>query len=96
MDYLLPAYITRKFGGSRWASIGSLLGLFAGLFLFPPIGLVIGSFLGALIGELLYNQSDIAEALKVALGTFLAFIVGAGAKLIVCFVMLFYAVKALF
>ena len=96
MDYVLPSYMTKRFGGSRAAAIGSFLGFLAGMFLFPPWGVIAGPFLGALIGELMHNHTNSARAFKVALGAFLAFIVGSGAKLIVCSVMLFYAVKAMF
>ncbi|MCL2381580.1 MAG: DUF456 domain-containing protein [Treponema sp.] len=95
MDYVLPSFMTRRFGGSRAASIGSFLGLLAGMFLFPPAGLILGSFLGALAGELIHNSGNGAKALKVALGAFIAFLAGSGAKLVVGGVMLFYAVRAL-
>jgi len=93
MDNILPVWMTKRFGGSRMAVFGSVVGLIAGMFFFPPIGLVIGPFLGALLGELINNRSR-ATALKVAFGAFLAFIVGTGAKLIVCSMMIFYAVRA--
>jgi len=96
MDYFLPTLMTRQFGGSRAASIGSILGLLAGIFLFPPWGMVIGPFLGAFAGELIHSSVDGVKAFKVALGAFLAFIVGSGAKLIVSSIMLYYAVKAMF
>jgi uncharacterized protein YqgC (DUF456 family) len=95
MDYFLPSLMAKKFGGSRAAVIGSFLGLLAGIFFFPPLGMILGPFAGALIGELIYNSKDKSKALKVALGAFLAFIVGTGAKLIVSSVMIFYAVKTL-
>ncbi|MCL2373617.1 MAG: DUF456 domain-containing protein [Treponema sp.] len=95
IDYILPIVMTKRFGGSRAASVGSLLGLLAGIFFFPPLGLVLGPFLGALIGELIYNRGNGAKALKVALGAFAAFIAGTGAKLIVSGIMLFYAVGAM-
>ena len=95
-DYFLPAFMTRKFGGSSAATTGSILGLLAGLFFFPPAGLIIGPFLGALIGELIHNRADSIKAFKVALGAFFAFLFGTGAKLIISFVMLFYAVIAMF
>ena len=94
-DYFLPAFMTRKFGGSRSATIGSILGLLAGFFFFPPVGLIIGPFLGALVGELIHNRTDSAKAFRVAFGAFLAFIFGTGAKLIISSLMLFYAIKAL-
>ena len=96
MDYFLPSLITKQFGGSRTASVGSILGLIAGIFFFPPWGMIVGPFLGAYIGELIHNNANGARAFKVALGAFLAFIVGSGAKLIASSLMLFYAVKAMF
>ena len=106
MDYFLPAIMTKKFGGSRFAVIGSVLGLIIGMIFFAPIGMIIGSFLGAFAGEMINQRlrrrstSDTdnspIKALKVALGAFLAFIMGTGAKLIICMLMIYYAVKAMF
>ena len=95
MDYFLPSLMTKWYGGSRAAAIGSFLGLLAGIFFFPPWGMLIGPFLGAFAGELLHNRANGARAFKVALGAFLAFIVGSGAKLTASSLMLYYAVKAL-
>jgi uncharacterized protein YqgC (DUF456 family) len=106
MDYFLPALFTKKFGGSRIAVIGSVLGLIIGIVFFAPIGMIIGSFLGAFAGEMinqrfrrrtatLDNDTSTIKALKVALGAFLAFISGTGAKLIICMLMIYYAIKAL-
>jgi uncharacterized protein YqgC (DUF456 family) len=95
MDYFLPSLMTKRFGGSRAAAIGSFVGLLAGIFIFPPWGIIIGPFFGALIGELIHDRAAGAKAFKVALGSFLAFIVGSGAKLIASSMMLFYAIKAL-
>jgi uncharacterized protein YqgC (DUF456 family) len=109
MDNLLPALMTKKFGGSRAAVFGSVLGLIVGMIFFAPLGLLVGPFLGAFSGELIHNfiksnESDSAadksagniKALKAALGAFLAFIVGTGAKLIIASLMIYYAVKAVF
>ena len=95
-DYFLPSLMTRQFGGSRPAMIGSFLGIFVGLFFFPPLGLVIGPFLGALAGELMHNRNDKSKALRVAFGAFLAFLFGTGIKLIISSIMIFYAVRAMF
>jgi uncharacterized protein YqgC (DUF456 family) len=99
MDYFLPSLMAKRFGGSRAAATGSFVGLLAGIFIFPPWGIIIGPFLGAFIGELIHDRANGADggakALKVALGSFLAFIVGSGAKLIASSMMLFYAIKAL-
>ena len=110
MDFILPAWMTKWFGGSKAAVLGSTLGLVAGIFFFPPLGLLVGPFAGALIGELIHNQrlqakraesgepaagGGNAKALLAALGAFLAFILGTGAKLIAGAMMMYYAVKAL-
>ena len=106
MDNVLPALMTKRFGGSRMAVIGSIVGLVLGVILFPPMGVLLGPFLGALVGELLnnyiqarrggdtaFNTENNIKALKVAMGSFLAFIIGTGAKIIVVSIMIFYAVK---
>ncbi|MDO5570431.1 MAG: DUF456 domain-containing protein [Bacteroidales bacterium] len=92
LDYIAPAWMTDKFGGSKYATNGSIIGLIAGIFLFPPVGMIIGPFIGAFIGELLYNK-DTIHALKIAFLSFLAFLIGTGLKFILCAVMLFYIIK---
>ena len=94
-DYYLPAVMTSKFGGSPYAKRGSLAGVIAGFFLFPPWGLILCPFLGAFIGELMWNSSDKQHAFKVAVGSFVAFLLGTGAKLISASVILFYIIKTL-
>lgn len=80
-DYFLPAWMTRRFGGSRAGAIGATVGVIAGFFLFPPLGIVLGPFMGAVLGELLHDKTDPAKALLVGFGSFLSFIVGTGLKL---------------
>ena len=94
MDYILPSLLARRFGGSRFAAIGSFVGLVIGIFFFPPWGMIAGTFFGALAGELIHNRENKVQAFKAAWGALLAFIVGSGAKLIASSIMLFYAVKA--
>jgi uncharacterized protein YqgC (DUF456 family) len=55
IDNVLPAWMTKRFGGSRMAVIGSILGIIAGMF-FVPVGLLVGPFLGALAGELINSR----------------------------------------
>lgn len=86
-DYFLPAWMTRRFGGSRAGAVGATIGIFVGLF-FSPLGILLGPFVGAVCGELLHNRNDSARALRVGFGSFLAFIVGTGLKLIAAICML--------
>lgn len=80
-DYFLPAWMTRRFGGSRAGAIGATIGVFAGFFLFPPFGIVLGPFFGAVLGELLNDRTDPGKALLVGFGSFLSFVAGTGLKL---------------
>lgn len=95
VDYFLPAYMTKIFGGSRASAVGATIGLVAGLF-FTPIGMILGTFLGAVIGELLNNPDNIGRALKAGAGSFLSFIVGTGIKLTASIGMLFYIFRDIF
>lgn len=93
LDYVVPIYGTRKFGGSKYGMWGCAIGLIAGLW-FGPLGIITGPFLGAFLGELVAtNQSDIA--LKAAIGSFIGFVFSTLIKLIACFVMGWYFIKAL-
>ncbi len=94
LDYFIPIWGTKKFGGSKWGTIGSGLGLVIGIFL-GPFGMFFGAFIGAFIGEYLQNKNQ-AIAFKAALGSFLGLIAGIVFKLALCLVMLFYASKEIY
>jgi len=70
--------------------------LFAGLFFFPPMGLVIGPFVGAFIGALVEVKGDNNRAVKVALGSFLGFVSGSLLKVIVSVILFGYSIYFLF
>ena len=89
IDYIVPAYFTKLTGGSKAGGWGAIIGLFAGL-VFPPVGMILGSLLGAFIAELVFAKKDTATSIKSAFGAFLGFLFGTGAKLVAAGVMLFY------
>jgi uncharacterized protein YqgC (DUF456 family) len=82
VDYVVPMWLTKATGGSKYAERGALIGLVAGIFL-TPIGMVMGSFLGAFIAEKEWGKQTSEGALKAATGSFLGFILGTGIKTIV-------------
>lgn len=91
LDYIVPAYFTKVTGGSKYGSWGAIAGLFLGL-VFPPVGMILGSLLGAFAAEFLFAGTDTVTSLKSAFGAFLGFLFGTGLKLICSAVMLFYIV----
>ena len=90
LDYFIPSIGAKKFGGSNAGVIGSTIGLVIGIFLFGPIGILFGSFFGALIGELTVNINNIRIALLAAIGTLIGYLGGVLLKLSVS---LFFLVK---
>lgn len=92
LDYIAPIWLTNLSGGGTQATRGSMAGLIAGLFFFPPWGLIIGPFIGAFIGELMEGSSK-GKALKVALMSFVGFLLTTGIKIIYSGVLLFMIVK---
>ena len=92
LDYVIPIYGTKRFGGTKYGMWGCVVGLIGGLWL-GPLGLIIGPFIGALAGELLGNARS-EHALRAALGSFVGFLLGTLLKLVACFVMGWYFIQA--
>jgi len=92
LDYAIPILGTKYFGGSKYGVWGSMVGLLAGLFI-PPIGIIIGPFMGAVAGEMLAGNKQ--NALKAGFGSFIGFIAGTVVKMLVSLIMLYYFIAAL-
>lgn len=83
IDYILPGYLAKKFGGSKSGVMGATIGMVVGFIFFNIPGVIFGPFIGAIIGELKHNRDDFSKAVRVGLGSLLSFVVGTGIKLIV-------------
>lgn len=87
LDFYLPVWGTKKFGGSSSGTRGSTYGLVIALVLtiltsgMGILLLILGPFLGAYFGEK-YTGNSNEVALKSAIGSFLGFISGTFIKLV--------------
>lgn len=82
IDYLSGIWGVRRYGGSRSAVWGSILGGLLGVILMGPFGLIIGPFAGAVIGEL-SQKKPVEKAFQVGVGTLIGFFGGTILKLAV-------------
>ena len=102
MDYIIPAIGTKKSGGTRYGMWGTTIGLILGLLSPIPFGFLIGAFLGAFAGEMIYDSKDTSRATKAAFGSFLGFLTSTFIKLTVSaffiglFITKFWEYKELF
>ncbi len=94
LDFIVPIWGTKRMGGSKAGTWGATIGLLLGVFFFPPLGLIIGPLIGAVIGELTTGK-DFEPALKSGLGSFLGFLMGTGMKLAVSIVITYKFFKEL-
>ena len=93
LDYVVPAWGTKQFGGTKYGVWGSTIGVFVGLFA-GPWGVVIGPLAGAILGELIGGKAA-AEALRAGWGSFLGLLCGTILKLICCGMMTVALIQAL-
>ena len=102
IDYFIPAMGTKKFGGTRYGVIGTMLGLIVGILFLGPFGLIVGPFAGAYIGEMINDSKNSSKAIKAAFGSFIGFLTSAFLKFIAAiiftglYITKFWEYKALF
>lgn len=81
VDNIFPVAMTKKFGGSKYATTGATVGLMVGFFT-GPWGIILGPFFGALIGEWINKEGRQEGVFKAAFGAFMGFLLGTGLKMI--------------
>lgn len=83
LDYVIPAWGTKKFGGSKYGIWGTVFGLILGILFLGPLGIIIGPFAGAFIGEMIHDSTDSSRAVKAAFGSFIGFMLSTGLKFLI-------------
>ena len=86
VDFAASAFGAKRFGASPRAIAGAAVGAIVGIFFGLP-GVIVGPFLGAVIGELSARRS-LGEAGRAGLGATIGLALGAAAKLALGFSML--------
>lgn len=105
LDYVVPAWGTKRFGGTKAGTRGSTIGLIVSVFVLPILGIAIGPFgivgilagpfVGAYLGEK-WSGSDDRQALRSAIGSFVGFLAGTLIKLAYSIVILVLTLTAIF
>lgn len=80
IDNVASAWGARRYGGSKQAMWGALIGGLLGIFL--PLGLIVGPLAGAFLAELLMVRKSLRESLMSAWGTLIGLLAGIAAKLV--------------
>ncbi|HEY9467534.1 MAG TPA: DUF456 domain-containing protein [Vicinamibacterales bacterium] len=86
VDFAAAALGAKRFGASPRAMVGAGLGTLLGLFMGLP-GIIIGPFLGAVIGELTVHR-DMAKVGKAGFAAWIGFLVGMAVKVGIAFLMI--------
>jgi uncharacterized protein YqgC (DUF456 family) len=102
VDYFVPIWGTKKFGGTKAGVRGSTIGLVVGVVVLPILGIVIGPFgligilagpfVGAYIGEKMSGVDD-SLAWRSAIGSFVGFVAGTLLKVVYSIVVAVVVIK---
>lgn len=94
LDSVAPAWFTKRAGGTkagaRGATVGTLFSLFLG-----PLGIILGPWFGAFLGELIQDPEDPRRAFQAAAATFKGFLFGSGIKMLTGAVFVWLFIKSL-
>ena len=84
---LANKYFVNRFGGSKFGEYAALIGVVIGCFVLPPFGIIIIPFILVFIVELIQGYS-FERAVKVSIGSIVAFLTSSIAQAIIMFIMI--------
>lgn len=89
IDYVAPIIGAKFSGASRSGLWGAVAGALIGIIFFPPAGIFIGAFLGAVTGEI-YAGKDFHAAVRAGVGTVVGSVAVIALQVIFSLVVLVY------
>lgn len=95
IGYFAPMLGAKKQKASNWGVFGSFLGVTIGVLILGFWGIIIGPFIGALLGELIARKPP-GTAVKSAFGTFIGYIAGTLLQVVVILIMAGFFLASLF
>jgi uncharacterized protein len=94
-DFFAPMLGGRKYRAGKWGVLGAAFGSLSGIFIFGMWGIIIGPFLGTVLGELSGGKKP-GQALKIGIGTIIVLIVSMLIKIAVVLAMLGFLIASWF
>ena len=100
LEWILTARFTKKYGGSRRAGWGAIIGGMVGAFLgvpVPIIGSIVGAFVGAFLGAFVFEYTrgtGHGTATRVAWGAFVGRVTAAAIKVAIGFMIAVWMIAA--
>lgn len=81
-DFIASRYFVNRFGGSKKGEYAAMVGLVFGVFILPPVGIIIVPFLTVMLIELA-EQRSFKEAFYSSIGSLIGFLSGMAIKVII-------------
>ena len=75
VEYISAYWGAKKYGSGKNGTWGALIGMFLGIFVFPPLGIFIGAFVGAVLGEYITCR-EWEKATRAGLGSLVGILSG--------------------
>ncbi|MCB2195174.1 MAG: DUF456 domain-containing protein [Bacteroidetes bacterium] len=95
LDYIVPIWGTKRFGGTKAGMWGATIGMIVGMIFLGPLGLILGPLVGAIIGESIQGANN-KDAFRAGLGAFIGFLTGVGLKLAASIYITWHFIKGVF
>lgn len=95
LDYLVPIWGTKRFGGTKAGMWGATIGMIVGMIFLGPLGLIFGPLVGAIVGESIKGANN-KDAFRSGIGAFVGFLLGVGLKLAASIYITYHFIKGIF